>query len=88
MLRVVALNLTLLLLPSVVYGVYVYLMRRDAPPDKPLDEAPIFWLFGVGVALMLCVLIYYVQFSGGGKPGQAYVPPAIKDGKIVPGHLE
>jgi hypothetical protein len=88
MLRVIALNLTLLFLPSLIYGVYVYLMRRDAPSDKPLDEAPIYWLFGVGVVLMLGTLIYLVQFSGGGKPGQTYVPPAIKDGKITPGRFE
>jgi TRAP-type C4-dicarboxylate transport system permease small subunit len=88
MLRIVALNLTLLFLPSLIYGVYVYLMRQDAPPDAPLDEAPIFWLFGAGVALMFCTLIYFVQFSGGGKPGQTYFPPTVKDGKVVPGHFE
>jgi hypothetical protein len=88
MLRVVAVNLTLLFLPSLIYGVYIYLMRRGEPADKPLDDAPIFWLFGVGVVLMLCTLIYFVQFSGAGKPGQTYFPPSVKDGKIVPGHFE
>jgi hypothetical protein len=88
MLRVVVVNLTLLLLPSLVYGAYIYLTRRNAPLDKALDDAPIFWLFGIGVILMLATLIYYIQFSGGGRPGQTYVPPAYKDGKIVPGHVE
>jgi hypothetical protein len=81
-------NLSLLFLPAIVYGAYVYLMRRSTGADKPLDEAPIFWLFGVGVVLMLGALIYFVQFSGGGKPGQAYYPPVYKDGKIIPGHFE
>lgn len=88
MLRVVLVNLTLLFLPSLIYGAYIYLTHRDGGADKALDDAPIFWLFGIGVALMLVTLIYYTQFSGGGRPGQTYVPPAYKDGKIVPGHFE
>jgi hypothetical protein len=88
MLRVVLINLLLLFLPSIIYAAYIYLAHRDGAPGRPLDDAPVFWLFGIGVVLMLVTLIYYVQFSGGGKPGQFYVPPAYKDGKIVPGHFE
>lgn len=88
MLRVVLVNLTLLFLPSLIYGAYIYLTRRGAPPGAVWDDAPIFWLFGLGVLLMLATLIYYTQFSGGGRPGQTYVPPAYKDGQIVPGHFE
>lgn len=88
MLRVVLVNLTLLFLPALIYGTYIYLTRRGARPDEVWDDAPILWLFGVGVALMLAALAYSVQFSGGGRPGQTYVPPAYKDGQIVPGHFE
>lgn len=88
MLRVVLVNLTLLLLPSLLYGVYIYLMRRGAPPGEPVSDAPFLWLFAAGILLMLASMAFFIQFSEGGKPGQSYHPPEYKDGKIIPGYFE
>lgn len=87
MLRIIFINLFLLLLPTAIYLAYVYYIRRDGPPDAPLNEAPIFWLLGTGVLMVLATLLYFTEFSGG-KPGGKYVPPAVKDGVIQPGHME
>lgn len=88
MFRVILVNLALLLLPTILYGVYVYLARRSAPPGEAVSGAPFLWLFAAGVLLMLASMAYFIQFSEGGKPGQAYHPPEYKDGKIIPGHFE
>ena len=33
-------------------------------------------------------LIYYATITPGGKPGQTYTPPRMKDGRIEPGQLK
>jgi hypothetical protein len=33
-------------------------------------------------------MIYYATVTPGGRPGQVYVPPYVKDGHIEPGQLK
>jgi hypothetical protein len=88
MLRIVIENVLLFLLPTIVYVAFVYMTREERPgAARVLDDAPLIWLFIAGVAMVLIVLTAFGSLSGG-KPGQIYVPPALKDGKIEPGHLE
>ena len=51
------------------------------------DGAPYIWLFVLGAILVLIAMIAFTS-SSGGKPGQRYQPPVIKDGKIQPGRFE
>jgi len=45
---------------------------------------PWHWLFLIGT---LCILGMYGYFASQGAPaGSIYVPPVLKDGKIIPGH--
>jgi hypothetical protein len=60
---------------------------EDAGTPKILDDAPLLWLFGAGAVLVVVTLVAF-ESSSGGKPGQHYVPPSYKDGKIDPGHIE
>ncbi len=100
MIRIVLENLLLFLTPALIYLAFVYLMRDAEPspgstggaaaqksPASILDGAPFVWLFVLGAALVLIAMIVFGSTSGG-KPGQHYSPPVMKDGKIQPGHIE
>jgi hypothetical protein len=88
MIRIVIENILLFLLPTFVYVAYVYMTREERPgPTRVLDDAPLLWLFIAGA---LCVIVTLVAFGSvsGGKPGQMYTPPVLKDGRIEPGHID
>jgi len=88
MIRVVIENLLLFLAPTVIYVAYIYLSRRGkVTPQNVLDEAPLIWLCAAGAALVVITLLTFGSTSGG-KPGQTYEPPVLRDGKIVPGKLK
>lgn len=87
MIRIVIENFVLLLMPAAIYVTYVWLTRDPARKGSPLDDAPVIWLFAAGAMLVVIVLVAFGTTSGG-KPGQTYVPPVYKDGKIIPGRSE
>jgi hypothetical protein len=89
MIRIVIENILLFLLPTIVYVAYVYLTRDDEKlgAARVLDDAPLIWLFIAGAVLMLVTLVTFGSMSGG-KPGQTYTPPVLKDGRIEPGHVD
>jgi hypothetical protein len=87
----------LFLLPTLLYVAWV-LMTRAPETNRPdgeqggtvtrvFDDAPLLWLFAAGAVLVVVTLVAFGSTSGG-KPGQHYVPPSIKDGRIEPGHME
>ncbi len=86
MLRIILINLFFLMLPSLIYFAYVYFIKKQ-DPDADVSGAPVFWLFAVGLLLMLASVAYFIETEGG-KPGEVYVPPRIEDGKIVPGRTQ
>lgn len=84
--RVFIENIILFLMPTLAYVGYRMLVgRRNGQAANVLDDAPLFALLGVGTLLVLIVLIVFGDVSGG-KPGEVYVPTAVKDGKVFPGH--
>jgi hypothetical protein len=88
MIRIVAENILLFLLPTIVYVAYVYMTREEKPGAmRVLNDAPLIWLFVAGASLVLITLVTFGSVSGG-KPGQVYTPPVLKDGRIEPGHFE
>lgn len=87
MIRAVIENILLFLLPAAIYVVYVMLIRRSgAGGTTVLADAPLIWLFVAGAVLVVGTLVFYGSTSGG-KPGQVYTPPRMKDGRIEPGHM-
>jgi len=88
MIRIVAENILLFLLPTIIYVAYVYMTREEKPgAARVLDDAPLLWLFLAGAVVVVATLVTFGSISGG-KPGQAYTPPVLRDGRIEPGHLE
>ena len=97
MIRIIIENLLLFLAPAFLYFAYL-LITGGAQQGQPggeatqtgsrlFDGAPYIWLFFAGTALVLLTLVAFGSNSGG-KPGQQYEPPTMKDGHIVPGHME
>ena len=76
-----------LILPTVLYLLYVRVAKRQAPssPGQPSwwRELPWLWLLAAGVALVAVCLVGLALFSGA-PPGSAYRPARLIDGKIVP----
>ena len=95
MIRIVVENLLLFLLPTFIYVAWMLMTRQEsnAPdgngttPANILLDAPLLWLFTSGAILVVVTLIAFGSTSGG-KPGQHYEPPSIKDGQIEHGHIE
>ena len=97
MIRVVIENLLLFLTPAFLYFAYVLITggaQRGQSDGKSANAetdmfggAPYIWLFFAGTALVLLTLVAFSSNSGG-KPGQHYAPPTMKDGRIEPGRME
>jgi hypothetical protein len=88
MIRIVAENVLIFLLPTIIYVLYVYMTREEKPgATRVLDDAPLIWLFIAGAILVVVTLVTFGSMSGG-KPGQVYTPPSFKDGHIEPGHID
>jgi hypothetical protein len=97
MIRVVAENLLLFLTPAFLYFAYVLIARAPEPgpsegsransAEHLFEGAPYISLFFAGTALVILTLLAFGSNSGG-KPGQQYEPPTMKDGHIEPGHMQ
>lgn len=88
MIRLIVENIILFLLPTGVYFAYRYLaMGAERSAEKAMDGAPYVGLFATGAVLVLAVIAIFGE-NDGGRPGQTYVPPVFKDGRIEPGHFK
>ncbi|HIF08647.1 MAG TPA: hypothetical protein EYQ81_01540 [Sneathiellales bacterium] len=77
-----------LILPFLMYGLWVYTVRRKKDASGGLwDDTPWTWLVAAGFGLMITSLIA-VGLLAGDDPGGTYVPPHVVDGVIVPGQVE
>ena len=83
-------NVLPLVLPFLLYGIYLTLARRKASaagaPESPgWQEAPWVWIASAGMALLIVSLIVF-GLTSGVDPGTNLVPPTWVDGEIVPSH--
>ncbi|NQU56760.1 MAG: hypothetical protein HQ513_05960 [Rhodospirillales bacterium] len=90
MIRVFLLYILPIVLPSVIYFVWLtYIHKADeGGPDKALivRQGPWFRLILAGLALMI-VGLTVAAVTGGMSPNGTYQAPYAKDGKIVPGQM-
>lgn len=96
MIRVVIENVLLFLLPSLAYLTYAWLTRPRPAEGRGdsntrfgdvVNDAPLLWLFSLGALLVVMTLIAFGH-TAGGRPGEIYVPPSMKDGRIDPGNSQ
>ncbi|MDJ0948953.1 MAG: DUF6111 family protein [Alphaproteobacteria bacterium] len=80
-----------LVLPLLLYIVYMSWMRRralaagGAAPDW--REGPIFWFVLGGLLLAVASLVALFAFEGDDGMGNIYQPPRVEGGKVVPGQF-
>ncbi len=80
-----------ILLPALLYALWLAAERRrveaaGAGQRARWAEAPWFWLLALGVFFAGIIAVAIALFGGESIEG-VYVPPQVKDGRIVPGHV-
>jgi hypothetical protein len=76
-----------LVLPTVLYLVWLRAMRWQAGGAISWRGLPWLWLGLSGVGLTALVL-FVVTVHFGTAAGGVYVPPHLENGRIVPGHIQ
>ena len=87
MIRPLATEVVLFLLPFVLYAVFLWATQAGVmhPDSWPLRRIAL-----LAIAALLLVVgsfIYFAHFTGA-PPGSTYVPAHIEDGKFVPGTVK
>lgn len=80
-----------ILLPAVLYTLWMLAERRrlqsaGGRSQPRWAEAPWLWLLALGVFFAGLVTMAIALFGGESIVGE-YVPPQIKNGRVVPGHV-
>lgn len=80
-----------IVLPALLYALWLMAERRRLeaagtghPPRWA--EAPWLWLLALGLFFAAIIAVAFALFGGMSIDG-VYVPPQVKDGQIVPGHV-
>jgi Family of unknown function (DUF6111) len=88
MLRVVLTIVLPLLLPTVLYLLWISTLRSSREGGAIRWMAlPWIWLAGAG-AVLLAIVLFVVTVHFGAPEQGVYVPPRWENGRIIPGHME
>ncbi|MZR30116.1 DUF6111 family protein [Sneathiella litorea] len=82
MIRAILFHIIPLLLPFIVYGVYLYFNSRSGG-DKKWGKTSLAVATISGLLLMAVSLIVLGLVSGEPREGTVYVPPRFEDGRII-----
>ena len=86
MIRIVVENIFFFMLPTFFYVAWIAFKEDEwSGLSEVIRRAPLLRLFAAGAALMLLTLVVLSSRSYH-DPRDVYVPPAMEDGKIDPGH--
>jgi len=79
-----------IVLPALLYALWMTAERRRAEASgeekRSWSAAPWLWLLTLGV-FFAGVAAVAVAVFGGDPAGGVYVPPELRDGQVVPGHV-
>jgi hypothetical protein len=84
MIRPIATEIGLFLIPFVLYAVFLLATRAGVQQPDAWTLRRVAGLVIASLVLMGASFVVLAQFSGA-PPGSAYVPAHIEDGKFVPG---
>ena len=91
MLKVLLTQVFPLLLPIVIYLLWLRAARRRATAagstNPRWQDAPWTLMVASGLLVLIVGMVGLAVFTGE-EPGGTYVPPHVVDGVIVPGHVE
>ncbi len=84
MIRPLATEIILFLLPFVLYGIFLWATKAGVmhPDSWPLSR--ILSLVMAALVLVIGSFIYFANYTGA-PPGSTYVPAHMENGKFVPG---
>jgi hypothetical protein len=85
MLRFVAFDVLLFLLPFAAYALWLVVARQPVGPSA-WQARTVGWLALAGAAVVVVVLFAFIHFDTA-PPGGVYVPAHIENGHIVEGHI-
>jgi hypothetical protein len=84
MIRPVATEIALFLLPFALYAIYLAATRTGVLHPDAWSLSALMWLTIAALGLMLSSFLVLAHFTGD-APNSTYVPAHIEDGKLVPG---
>ena len=87
MIRPIATELLLFLVPFAVYAIYLVATRAELLHPESWRLPTLLWLTIAALALMFGSFIVLAQW-GGEPAGSRYIPAHIENGKLVPGATE
>ena len=87
MVRFVAFDAVLFLLPFAIYALWLIASRRSVGAAAEWETRTIGYLALAGAVLMIAVLVAFVHFDTA-PPGGVYIPAHMENGHIVEGHIE
>ena len=80
-----------LLLPTLIFVGWLVLTRKTgetrAETMTRMEGGPWYWLVVAGFLLMAVGFIY-LGLSHDNPSESVYVPPAVENGRVVPGHMK
>ena len=86
MIRPVATEVLLFILPFVLYAAFLWATRAGVMDPESWPVSRLITLAIVSFALVIGSFIYFANYTGA-PPGSRYVPAHIEDGKFVPGQV-
>jgi hypothetical protein len=86
MVRFIAFNAVFFLLPFALYAGWLIMRRGSAARAADWPVRTIAYLTAGGLVLTGIALLFFINFSG--SPSGQYTPATVKDGRIVPGHID
>lgn len=87
MIRLVAIQIGLFLLPFAVFVAVMAARGRAVSAGLLREEAPLGRLALAGLVLVIGAFLVLAAFDGGSPTG-SYVPDRFENGRLVPGHIE
>ncbi len=86
MVRVVAFDIFLFLLPFVIYALYLFATRKTVGTRDDWTLKVVGWLALAGAVLIVVVLLLFIHFDTS-PPGGVYVPAHMENGVLIPGQF-
>jgi heme/copper-type cytochrome/quinol oxidase subunit 3 len=84
MIRPLATEVALFLAPFAAYAVFLWATRAGVLDPDSWPASRVAWLTISALVLLLGSFLVIAQFSHS-RPGSAYVPAHVENGKLVPG---
>ena len=84
MIRQIAIELALFLVPFVAYALFLWATRTGVLVVGAWSMPRVMWLTIAALVLVIASFVVLAQF-GGAPPGSTYIPAHLENGRLVPG---